>query len=191
MNDLIEEAARLQSFVEDNGWDFHFIGGIVVQVWGRPRLTTDIDITVFTNLQNETTYTQQLLTRYRGKFPDSEAFALTERILPIETSNKIGIDVILGGLADISPQLARSTYEPFTDEISLKVCSAEDLIVLKTVAWRPQDQFDIEGVVIKQNDLDWAYIEQQLTQLNAYDIYDDLTEKVVGLFALKKKFFRK
>ena len=44
MIDLVEEAAKLQSFVEENGWDFHFIGGIVVQIWGRPRLTTDLDI---------------------------------------------------------------------------------------------------------------------------------------------------
>lgn len=191
MIELIEEAARLQKFVEDKGWDFHFIGGIVVQVWGRPRLTTDIDITIFTNLINESDYISAFLEQYKAKFSDSEEFALTQRVLPIETADKIGIDVTLGGLADISPQLARSTYQPFSDGISLRVCSAEDLIVLKTVAWRPQDIFDLEGVIIKQNDLDWNYIERQLTQLDEYDIYDDLTEKVAGLFSLKEKYYQK
>ena len=191
MIDLVEEAARLQSFVEENGWDFYFIGGIVVQVWGRPRLTTDLDITVFTNLVNETDYIQAFLKRYRAKFSDAEAFALTDRVLPIETDEKIGIDVTLGGLADVNPQLARATYQPFTDKISLKVCSAEDLIVLKTAAWRPQDIFDLEGVLIKQNKLDWNYIEQQLAQIDDYNFDVGFREKVSGLFALKEKYYQK
>ena len=191
MTDLVEEAARLQSFVEGNGWDFHFIGGIVVQIWGRPRLTTDLDITVFTNLIDESSYIQAFLKQYRGKFSDAGAFALTARLLPIETEEKIGIDVTLGGLADTNPQLARATYQPFTDEISLKVCSAEDLVILKTAAWRSQDIFDIEGVLIKQSDLDWHYIEHQLTQIDEYNIDSEFRMKVEGLFALKEKYYRK
>lgn len=53
MIDLISEAASLQDFLEASDWDFFFIGGIAVQVWGQPRMTQDIDLTVFTNLQNE------------------------------------------------------------------------------------------------------------------------------------------
>jgi len=191
MTDLVEEAAKLQSFVEENGWDFYFIGGIVVQIWGRPRLTTDLDITVFTNLTNEPSYIQAFIERYKAKFSGSEAFALTNRILPIETEEKIGIDVTLGGLADSNPQLARSTYQPFTDGISLKICSAEDLVVLKTAAWRPQDIFDIEGVLIKQSVLDWEYIGQQLTQIDDYNYDVEFRVKVDGLFALKEKYYRK
>ena len=54
MTDLFAEAARLQSILEKEGRDFYFVGGIALQIWGEPRLTTDIDLTVFTNLIDET-----------------------------------------------------------------------------------------------------------------------------------------
>ena len=146
---------------------------------------------MFTNLTNETSYIQAFLSRCRAKFSDAESFALTDRVLPVETEGKIGIDVTLGGIADINPQLERSTYQPFTDGISLKVCSAEDLIILKTAAWRSQDIFDIEGVLIRQSDLDWDYIKQQLTQIDDYNFDVGFREKVSGLFDLKEKYYRK
>jgi hypothetical protein len=32
MIDLLAEAASLQTFIEERGWDFYFIGGVAVQV---------------------------------------------------------------------------------------------------------------------------------------------------------------
>ncbi len=191
MIDLVEEAAKLQSFIEDHGWEFYFICGIVVQVWGRPRLTTDVDVTIFTNLVNEPEILQTILGKYKAKFSDADKFALTDRVLPVESSKSIGIDFTLGGFSDSSPQLQRATYEKFTDEISLKVCSKEDLIILKTTAWRPQDIFDIEGVIIKHDDLDWGYIEEQLTRIDEYQYDSDYRAKVEGLMKLRSQYSRR
>ena len=48
----------------------------------------------------------------------------------------------------------------------LRTCSAEDLVVLKLFALRPQDVIDVENVMIRQRgDLDWSYIETQLGPL--------------------------
>ena len=79
MIDLITEAASLQKFLEEKGWDFFFIGGVAVQVWGQPRLTQDIDLTIFTNLKNEHEYIDAFLERYSPKFSDAGQFALTNR----------------------------------------------------------------------------------------------------------------
>ena len=107
MIDLIEEAAVLQNFLEAKGWDFFFIGGLAVQVWGEPRLTQDIDLTVFTNLRDETKYIEGFLGIYTPKFSDAKSFALTNRVLPMFTKTGIGIDVTLGGISDISEALRR------------------------------------------------------------------------------------
>lgn len=56
MNSLIEEASRFQQFVTEKGWPFYFVGEIAVQVWGEPRLTSDIDLHVFTELRNEPSF---------------------------------------------------------------------------------------------------------------------------------------
>lgn len=98
MIDLIREAASIQEFIESRNWDFYFIGGIPVQVWGQPRLTQDIDFTLFTNLKDEPEYLSAFLERYRPKFSDAAEYALLNRVMPMVTESGIGIDLTLGGL---------------------------------------------------------------------------------------------
>jgi hypothetical protein len=38
---LINEAANLQQFFESEQKDFYFVGGIALQIWGQPRLTSE------------------------------------------------------------------------------------------------------------------------------------------------------
>jgi len=48
---------------------------------------------------------------------------------------------------------------------SVRVCSAEDLVIHKSVAGRPQDLRDIEGIIYRQGDrLDAGYIRSWLRQ---------------------------
>jgi hypothetical protein len=50
--------------------------------------------------------------------------------------------------------------------ITLRTCSAEDLVVLKLFASGPIDIRDAESVVIRnKKTLDWLYIEDQLLPL--------------------------
>ncbi len=188
MTELVNEAAKLQTYLEEEGFEFFFVGGLVVQVWGRNRLTDDIDLTVFTNLRDEPEFISKFLSRFSPKFSDAGQFALTSRVLPMYTKGGIGIDLTLGGLSDLSEPLRRSSYQKFTKDISLKVCSAEDLIIFKTFAARAQDWIDIETVIIRQNDLDWEYIDSAIDMVS---VYDDLEEKLQRLHDLKAEFYRK
>lgn len=187
MIDLVAEAASLQEFLEEKGWDFYFIGGIAVQVWGQPRMTQNIDLTVFTNLKNETEYIAALLSLYSPKFSDAGQFALTNRVLPMFTNSGIGIDVTLGGLSDTSEALARSSYQPFAGGVNLRICSQDDLIIMKTVAARPRDWLDIESVIIRQNGLDWDYI---LSTIQSLDAYEDVSNRLENLNSLKFQFYQ-
>jgi hypothetical protein len=185
MMDLLTEAKSLQDFIEQAGWPFYFIGGIAVQVWGEPRLTQDIDLTVLTDLRNEPGYIAAFLERYAPKFSDADQFALTNRVLPMFTDSGIGIDVTLGGLSDTSEALRRSSYQQFTPEIRLRICSADDLVIMKTVAARSRDWNDIESVIIKQDELDWQYILETIQSLSAYE---DMSGRIETLLSLRTRF---
>ena len=50
----------------------------------------------------------------------------------------------------------------------LRICSAEDLLVMKAFAARPQDWIDLEGILIRQSSaLDWPYVYSNLEPLAA------------------------
>jgi len=60
----------------------------------------------------------------------------------------------------------RASRHPFPPGVKLLTCSAEDLIVLKAFADRPQDRIDVERIVIRQQGrLDWKLIESELQPL--------------------------
>jgi hypothetical protein len=162
MIDLVVDALELQNYFEEMDWQFCFIGGLALQIWGQQRLTRDIDLTLFTGFLNEDDFVDRLLNKYRGRVSDAKKFALTKRVLLLETANKIGIDIALGGFPFEQDVIERSRYQSFTPEISLRTCSAEDLIIFKAIASRDQDWIDVESIIIKQDNLDWILIESNL-----------------------------
>ena len=58
---------------------------------------------------------------------------------------------------------------------------------MKTVAGRPQDIFDLQSIVTRQNRLDWSYIFDYLAHVQEYE---DIATKVAELEELKSKFYR-
>jgi NADPH:quinone reductase-like Zn-dependent oxidoreductase len=45
---LFDLAIEIQNLFLSRGWNFCFIGGLVVQHWGEPRVTMDVDLTLLT-----------------------------------------------------------------------------------------------------------------------------------------------
>lgn len=52
MIDLIQQAAELQGFLAAQGWRFCIIGGVATIRWGEPRLTRDVDVSLFSGFGN-------------------------------------------------------------------------------------------------------------------------------------------
>lgn len=188
MTDLFREAQDLQRQLDDEGWPNFFVGGLAVQIWGQPRLTNDLDLTIFTGLVDETEQVERLLTLFTARFKTPQAameFSRTSRMLLLSTENGTDIDMMFGGIADINTDYERSSIQSFTPEISLRVCSAETLICMKTIAFRGQDQVDVENVIVKQRHLDWDYIDEYLKNASQYK---DLSENISWLSRTRSKY---
>ncbi len=181
LNELLALASELQAFFESQGWAFCFIGGMVVQTWSEPRYTKDVDITLLTGFGNEGPFIDALLARYRSRLPDARNFAFINRVLLLESTNGIGIDIALGALDFEEAATRRAKPVEVYPGLSLRFCTAEDLIVMKAFASRPQDWMDVRMTIVRQgkNKLDWDYIFKQLTPLaeakEAPDILDQLS----------------
>ncbi len=166
MEDLIRTAHDLQEFCRRQDWRFCFIGGLALQYWGRPRLTRDVDLCLLAGFGNEEAFIDPLLTRYTSRVEGAGEFALANRVLLLATPDGVGLDVSLGGIPFEEQVVERACEVEYLPDLSLRICTAEDLIVLKAFADRLQDWADVESVLRKRKDaLDWNYIGRELQVL--------------------------
>jgi hypothetical protein len=169
MNELTSLALELQSFCELREWQFCIIGGLAVQHWGEPRFTRDVDMTLVTGFGNEEPFITEWLENYDSRISDPVDFALANRVLLLRSATGIGIDIALGALPFEEVAVARAVKVEMEPEARLRLCTAEDLIVMKAFADRPQDRLDLSGILVRQGTeaLDWHYIWECLTPLAA------------------------
>lgn len=166
MRTLLQAGAGVQQGFERRGWQFCFIGGVANFRWGTPRLTNDLDLTLLTGFGNEADYANALLAEYQSRIPDAAAFAAQHRVLLLRTPDGFGLDIALGAMPFEASTVQRSSPIELVPGAVLRTCSAEDLIVHKAFADRPQDWVDVEGVILKQRGrLEWPQIWSDLREL--------------------------
>jgi hypothetical protein len=65
---------------------------------------------------------------------------------------------------------------------AVRVCTAEDLIVMKAFANRAIDWHDVRGVIVRQKgELDWRYINKELTPLSEAKEQPEILERLISL----------
>lgn len=167
VRDLVEQGLELQELLAAQGWEFCFIGGIAVQRWSEPRFTKDMDLTVLTGYGPEEKFTRFLLSHFKARIHDPIEFAIYNRVVLLQNEHGTGIDISLGALPFEEDAVRRSTIQKFVPGISLRLCTAEDLIIMKSFAARPLDWHDVRGVLVRQGTktLDWPYIDGHLAVL--------------------------
>jgi hypothetical protein len=166
VNPVLSAAAEIESVCAELDLRHCFIGGLAVLRWGEPRLTRDVDLTVLALFGEEETVVDALLGRFPSRVDDARDFALRHRTLLLRASNGIPLDVALGALPFEERSTERASPWPITDEVNLRVCSAEDLVVHKVFAGRDRDWLDVEGIAVRQGRaLDARLIARELHPL--------------------------
>jgi len=167
MNELSLLAAELGTFCETRGWRSCVIGGFAVQHWGEPRMTMDVDLSLLTGFGEEEDFVDEFLRHYDGRLPDARNFALQNRVLLLRHSSGVGIDIALAALPFEESAVGRSVMIEVEPGCTVRLCTAEDLIVMKAFANRVIDWHDVRGVLVRQGigKLDWNYIYKELMPL--------------------------
>ena len=172
VDDIIESLVDLQKVLDDAGIPSAVIGGIAIGAWGKARLTRDGDIKILLR-REEHKRLLDLLKDYRPLHANPANALRQNGIVFVQDSRQVRIDIMLADTKFDETLIARARQVEI-NSCSLRVCSPEDLIVLKIIALRPQDQFDVIGIVQKQSDvLDYAYITKWLKDFEK--LIDDST----------------
>jgi predicted nucleotidyltransferase len=153
-------------FLSKNGIRYAVIGGLAVQFWGEPRLTVDVDIAIASNLESGSDELVRLITtHFESRTKEPFEFAKRARMILVSTRDGIDVDISLALPGYEDEMFARAIDLEIEPGKSIRICSAEDLIIHKAVAGRPQDISDIQGVVYRQGDrLEVDYIRPWLKE---------------------------
>ncbi len=184
MIDLLRIAVRVQGFLDGQGWRSCVIGGIAVHRWGHPRLTYDVDVTLLTGFGDEEKYVDGILGQFAGRRADARAFALARRVILVVAEGGTEIDVALGGLPFEERVVGRASDFEYYPGITLRTCSAEDLIVMKAFAERDMDWGDIRSIVARQGrTLKWRLVMSELKPLCRLKESPEILDKLKRLRA--------
>lgn len=141
---------ELRQFLDARGWDYCLIGGLAAERWGEARFTHDIDVVVGSGFGDEEQFIDPLLKKFKAREPDAAEFAQVARIVLVKAKNGIGLDISLGGLDFEIEMLARAKVTTVLAGVEFRTATPEDIVVMKSIAGRPIDVKDIEGIIAAQ-----------------------------------------
>jgi len=160
LDELIPLIARLFS---SKGYRYFAFGGVGVSLWGRPRMTHDLDVVVRLERHAVPAFVADLKEAGFRITRSLERKLREGRIIQLPIGDT-ELDVKLcdtGHDAEAMARAARADFEGF----ALMVASAEDLVLYKLQMWRTQDQADIENLLANVTDLDRRYIRKHLAPI--------------------------
>jgi hypothetical protein len=171
-----ELLASLAHALDELGVRWYLFGAQATLIWGRPRLTADVDVTVRLDPDDPPALVRALEGEgFRLRVEPSDDFVRRTRVLPfVHSPTGLPLDVVLGGpgLED----LFMSRAVPIrVGAVTVPVISPEDLIVTKVLAGRPKDLEDVRGILReRQADLDLDLVRETLGLLESALSQDDL-----------------
>lgn len=133
------------------GFELAIIGGVGRSAWAGARTTFDVDVLVGTSDLNRVNDAAPSigLVAFPQEVAALAAAEMTRLRLPDHPAGEVRLDVI----AAIHPYhqrvLARARPAPVFGVV-VPIASAEDIVVLKTLADRPQDRADVAAILSAQ-----------------------------------------
>ena len=150
---------------------YMIIGGQAVLIYGEPRLTKDIDITLGVGV-SKLNEINNIVEKLNLKILVDENFVQnTMVLLVIDEKTGIRVDFIFSFSLYEKQAIKRATDIKLGNTI-VKFASLEDLVIHKIIAGRAIDIEDVRSIILKNPDYDAEYIKRWLQEfdksLNVY-----------------------
>lgn len=139
------------------------VGGQAVLIYGEPRLTNDIDITLGVNTDKfEEVFSIAKELKLTVLVKDALQFVRRNSVLPLKDKQSgFRIDLIFS-FTDFEMNAIIRAKSIIFGKKKIKFASVEDLIILKMFAGRPRDIEDVMNIIKKNKKLDRIYIRKWL-----------------------------
>ena len=159
---------RLAVALENAALPYMVFGGQAVLLYGEPRLTRDIDITVGVDPSQPAPVLRVIEElQLRILVDDVDGFLKQTFVLPVlDPKANIRIDFVFS-LTEYERQAIDRGKMVRLCGVDVRFVSLEDLIVMKVVAGRPRDLEDVASVIRKNPGFDRAHVEKWLSDFDS------------------------
>jgi predicted nucleotidyltransferase len=172
---LDDVLAAIAAAMRDTGLRWYLFGAQAATLWGRPRLTADVDLTAKIPPDRQDDFLEAMKRHaFHLRFDDPE-FVSRTRVFPfVHQGTGIPVDIVLAG-AGLEDEFLDRAVDVRIEGIVVPVISPEDLIITKVLAGRPKDIEDVRGVLRERADtLDTSRIRDTLHLLEEALAQSDL-----------------
>ena len=162
-----ELLSRIATALSRHNLPYMVIGGQAVLLYGEPRLTKDIDITLGVNIDQLDALLEIVREASLRPLPnDIPSFVKKTNVLPaLDENSGIRIDFIFS-FTPYERQAIAQAREVSLSGQQIRFAALEDLVIHKIFAGRPRDLEDVRILVLKNPAVDRAYVEKWLKQFD-------------------------
>lgn len=145
---------------------WYLFGAQAVVIWGRPRMSADVDVTVALDPSQSSAFIAAMEhAGFKLRIESEiEEFVERTRVLPfLHTGTGMPLDVVMAG-PGLEQEFLTRAQRVELDGVDVPVLSPEDLVVTKILAARPKDIEDVAGILLARGEnLDVSRIRTTLT----------------------------
>jgi predicted nucleotidyltransferase len=142
-----EVLRTLAPLLKKRGVQWYLFGAQAAIVWGSPRFSHDVDVTVTVSEAEIDDYIDAMRRHGFDPIPTDRGYVLQTRLIRfVHRGTRMPVDVVLAG-PGIEDEFLRRSINVDISGTSVPVMSREDLIITKIVAGRPTDIQDVRGVI--------------------------------------------
>ena len=163
-NELI---IRISRELKRNNLPYMIIGGQAVLLYGMPRMTKDIDISLGVSIDELESVLKAVKDIDLDVIPeDFRAFAQKTFVLPTrDGSTAIRVDFIFS-FTPYGRQAIERAKPIYFQDAPVMFASVEDVIIHKVFAGRPRDLEDVHSIIVKNPDFDREYTRKWLREFD-------------------------
>jgi predicted nucleotidyltransferase len=173
---LIKKTARL---LDRQKIPYMIIGGQAVLLYGRPRLTRDIDITLGIDTDKfESIEAVCKKLKLKILVENPKDFAQETKVLPAEEpDSKMRIDFIFS-FTPYEEQAIKNAKKILVDDYPVKFASCEDIVIHKMVAGRAIDEEDVKSILAKnKNAVNFEYVNKWLSEFAKISEHEGISSR--------------
>lgn len=157
---------RIALVLEEAQWPYMVIGGQAVMLYGEPRLTKDIGITLGVDVERLPELLPLVGKMQLQPLVEPDTFTRQTWVLPCR-DEKTGIRVdFIFSFSLYEQQALQRIHRVRLRKAEVRFASLEDTIIHKVIAGRARDVEDVRGMLLKNPQVDLEYIRRWLQEFS-------------------------